>query len=42
MRRISERCLRSYQPEENIYEKMQGIMDRNWKRIKEEELKNEK
>lgn len=36
MKKINVKCLRSYQPERNVYEEMQEVMDRNWKRLMEE------
>ena len=33
--------LRSYQPEVNIYEEMQKVMDRNWEKLMEKKSKGE-
>jgi len=33
-KKISEKSLRSYQPERNIYKEMQEVMDKNWKRLR--------
>ena len=34
--KISEKSLRSYQPEVDNYKQMKEIMDRNWKKLMEE------
>lgn len=34
--KVSEKSLRSYQPERDNYKEMQEIMDRNWKRLMKE------
>ncbi len=38
MTKITDKMLRSYQPERDNYKEMKEIMDRNWKRLMKERL----